>query len=46
MGFLEWLTKRKKPLSQMTRSELRRQELLLEKDRTQMLYKISKLGKD
>lgn len=46
MGFLEWLTKRKKPLSQMTRSELRRQELLLEKDRTQMLNKISKLGKD
>lgn len=46
MGFLEWLTKRKKPLSQMTRSELRRQELLLEKDRTQLLKKIEKLGKE
>jgi len=46
MGFLEWLTKRKKPLSQMTRSELRRQELLLEKDRTQLLNKIEKLGKE
>ena len=46
MGFLEWLTKRKKPLSQMTRTELRRQELLLEKDRTQLLNKINKLAKD
>ena len=46
MSFLEWLTKRKKPLSQMTRSELRRQELLLEKDRTQLLNKINKLAKD
>ena len=46
MSFLEWLTKRKKPLSQMTRAELRRQELLLEKDRTQLLNKINKLAKD
>lgn len=46
MALLEWLTKRKKPLSQMTRSELRRQELLLEKDRTQLLNKITKLAKD
>jgi hypothetical protein len=46
MAFLEWLTKRKKPLSRMTRSELRRQELLLEKDRTQLLGKITKLAKD
>ncbi len=46
MGFLEWLTKRKKPLSQMTRRELRLQELHLEKDRTQMLNKIGKLGKN
>ena len=46
MSFLEWLTKRKKPLSQMTRVELRRQELLLEKDRTQLLNKINKLAKD
>jgi len=46
IGFLEWLTKRKKPLSQMTRTELRRQELLLEKDRARLLNKITKLGKD
>ncbi len=46
MAFLEWLTKRKKPLSAMTRSELRRQELLLEKDRAQLLRKVTKLGKD
>ena len=46
MGFLEWLTKRKRPLSQMTRAELRRQELMLEKDRTQLLNKINKLAKD
>jgi len=46
MAFLEWLTKRKKPLSQMTRTELRRQELLLEKDRAQLLNKVTKLAKD
>ena len=46
MSFLEWLTKRKKPLSQMGRSELRRQELLLEKERTQLLNKVTKLAKD
>ncbi len=46
MALLEWLTKRKRPLSQMTRAELRRQELLLEKDRTQLLNKISKIAKD
>ncbi len=44
MALLEWLTKRKKPLSRMTRSELRRQELLLEKDRTQLLNRITKLA--
>jgi hypothetical protein len=44
MAFIEWLTKRKKRLSQMTRAELRRQELLLEKDRKQLLNKISKLA--
>lgn len=46
MAFLDWLTKRKKPLSQMTRAELRRQELLLEKDRNQLLNRITKLAKD
>jgi len=46
MALLEWLTKRKKPLSRMTRSELRRQELLLEKDRTQLLNKVTKIATD
>ena len=45
MAFLDWLTKRKKLLSQMTRSELRRQELLLEKDRNRLLRRITKLSK-
>ena len=44
MSFLDWLVKRKKPLSRMTRSELRRQELLLEKDRTRLLNRITKLA--
>jgi len=46
MSLFDWLTKRKKPLSQMTRSELRRQELLLEKDRNRMLKRITKLATD
>lgn len=46
MAFLEWLTKRKRPLSRMNRSELRRQELLLEKDRTQLLNKVNKIARD
>ena len=46
MALLEWLTKRKKPLAQMSRSELRRQELLLGKDRTQLLNKVTKLAKE
>lgn len=46
MSFFDWLTKRKQPLSKMTRSELRRQELLLNKDRTQLLNKVMKIAKD
>ena len=46
MAFLEWLIKRKKPLSQMTRSELRRQELLMEKERSQLLRKVTRIAKD
>ena len=46
MSLLDWLTKRKRPLSRMTRSELRRQELLLEKDRTQLLKRVNKLAKE
>ncbi len=46
MTFLDWLVKKKKPLSKMTRSEWRRQELQLEKDRNQMLKRIKKLAVD
>ena len=33
MQLMDWLSKRRKPLSQLSRSELRRKELMLEKDR-------------
>lgn len=46
MDFFDWLTKRRKPLSQMSRTELRRQELLLDKDRNQLLKKITKIAAD
>ena len=42
----EWLLKREKPLSKMTRQELRREELLLDKDRGQLLKRIEKIGSD
>jgi len=45
MDFFDWLTKRKKPISEMSRAELRRQELLLEKERTQLLNKVTRLAK-
>jgi hypothetical protein len=44
MSLLDWFTKRKKPLSELSRTELRRQELLLEKDRTRMLNRIRRLA--
>lgn len=46
LAFFEWLTKRKKSLSQMSRSELRRQELLLEKDRKRLLNRVTKLARE
>lgn len=46
MSFLEWLTKRKKSLSEMTRSELRRQELLIDKDRQQLLKRVTRIAQD
>jgi hypothetical protein len=45
MALLDWLTKRKKPLSAMTRAELRRQELLLGKERDRLLNRVTKLAK-
>lgn len=46
MGLFDWLLNGKKSLSQMTRSELRRQELLLEKERSRMLDKITRLARE
>ena len=45
MGLFDWLTKSEKSLSQMTRSELRRQELLLQRERDQLIKRISELAK-
>jgi len=44
MSLLDWLAKKEKPLSKMTRQELRRQELLLEKERNQLLKRVEKLA--
>jgi hypothetical protein len=41
MALFDWLTKKGKPLSAMTRQELRRQELLLARDREQLLKRIT-----
>jgi hypothetical protein len=45
MGLFDWLTKSSKSLSQMTRSELRRQELLLQRERDQLMKRIGELAK-
>ena len=44
MQLMDWLGQRKKPLSRLTRSELRRKELMLEKDRARLLNRIKKLA--
>ncbi len=44
MGLFDWLTKKSKSLSQMTRQELRRQELLLQRERDHLLKRISVLA--
>jgi hypothetical protein len=44
LSLLEWLTNRKKSMSQLTRSELRRKELLIEKERTRLMNRIRKLA--
>jgi hypothetical protein len=46
MALLDWITSKDKPISKMTRQELRRQELLLEKERTQLLKRVEKLAVD
>lgn len=45
MGLFDWLMKGAKPLSRMTRAELRRQELLLEKDRANMMRRAEDLAR-
>jgi hypothetical protein len=44
MTLFDWLTKKNKPLSRMTRAELRRQELLLHRDRDQLVQRVSELA--
>lgn len=44
MGLFDWLTQKNKPLSEMTRSELRKQELLLQRDRDQLIKRIGQLA--
>jgi len=44
MALFDWLTKKNKPLSQMTRPELRRQELLLNRDRDQLVKRVTDLA--
>ncbi|MBN2562539.1 MAG: hypothetical protein JXQ75_16565 [Phycisphaerae bacterium] len=46
MALFDWLTKKNKSLSQMTRQELRRQELLLHRDRDQLLKRVAKLAEN
>jgi len=44
MALLNWLTGKNKSLSSMNRQELRRQELLLDKECSQLLKRIEKIG--
>ena len=46
MGLFDWITNGKKPLSQMSRTELRRQELLLARDRDRLMKRVSDLAKN
>jgi hypothetical protein len=46
MGLFDWLTAKRKPLSRMTRQELRTQELLFEKERNLLLKRIERLGRE
>lgn len=46
MGLFDWITNGKKPLSQMSRTELRRQELLLARDRDRLMKRVSDLARN
>jgi len=45
MGLFDWITNGKKPLSQMSRTELRRQELMLNRDRDRLMKRVSDLAR-
>lgn len=44
MGLFDWLTQKNKSLSEMSRAELRKQELLLQRDRDQLIKRINQLA--
>ena len=46
MGLFDWITNGKKPLSQMSRTELRRQELLLARDRDRLMKRVGDLARN
>ena len=46
MGLLDWYKNRPRPLTQLSRRDLRRKELLLQKQRDQALRRIEKLADD
>jgi hypothetical protein len=46
MALLDWLTGKHKSLSSMNRQELRRQELMLDKECSQLLKRIEKIGNE
>jgi len=46
MGLLDWYKNRPRPLTQLSRRDLRRKELLLQKQRDQLLRRIEKLADD
>ncbi len=46
MGLLDWYRNRPRPLTQLSRRDLRRKELLLQKQRDQLLRRIEKLADD
>ena len=46
MNLIDWLTNRRKPLSRMSRQELRTQELTLKKERNLLMKRVQKLGRD
>jgi hypothetical protein len=46
MGLFDWYRNRPRPLTQLSRRDLRRKELLLQKQRDQLLRRIEKLADD